>query len=613
MEEWVGAHWDRLITRLASREHEDQGVALADMARPLALFYRALGGDAALRIVPSGLSRAGGARGWLQRLAGSGLRVTRAELDGQTLALPPRIAVFDTRELNRELYLWLAALAASHGDAPTPADPGWLQANQHACARALARFPGLLPRWQRLRDAHLAQRGAPANAAEAAVQQALRGDAPPPGLHLDPADVAPVWLWISVLPEADPAAPDAQAPAPRSGAGQDRPPDPHASSATRRRTRQVQQKTARAPLLLTSKVESLLSWGEHVQLDRAEDDSPDEQAGEAADDMERLSLVRRVRSLASRVRFDLDLPSAAADDRPLGAPLPLPEWDWKAGRLLPGHCAAQWLQAQPAEPWLPPPALRRVAGRMRRRLEALRAAPQWQHGCAEGERLDLDAWVRHSLARGQPNQSAEPPVHARRQRGQRDLASLLLADLSLSTDAWCSQEARVIDVIRDALYVFGEALQGCGDPFEMLGFSSVRREHVRLQQLKDFDQRWDAAARARVGAVRPGYYTRMGAAVRAATQRLAARPERQRLLLILTDGKPNDLDVYEGRWGLEDTRHAVQQAREAGLTPFCLSIDAEAQDYLPRLFGRGGWAQLQRPEQLPQRLTALYARLTRQA
>jgi nitric oxide reductase NorD protein len=202
-------------------------------------------------------------------------------------------------------------------------------------------------------------------------------------------------------------------------------------------------------------------------------------------------------------------------------------------------------------------------------------------------------------------------VFARRTRGERSLATLLLADLSLSTDAHVYNDARVIDVIRDALYVFGEALAGTGDAFEMLGFSSVRRQHVRMQHLKAFEEPWSRAAQARVGAIKPGYYTRMGAALRHATRRLALRPERQRLLLILTDGKPNDLDVYEGRWGLEDTRHAVHEAREAGLMPFCLSIDEEAHEYLPHLFGRGGWAQVRAPAELPARLAAVYARLTR--
>ena len=103
----------------------------------------------------------------------------------------------------------------------------------------------------------------------------------------------------------------------------------------------------------------------------------------------------------------------------------------------------------------------------------------------------------------------------------------------------------------------------------------------------------------------------MGAALRAGTRRLQQRPERRRLLLLLTDGKPHDLDGYDSAWGLEDTRQAVLEARQAGLLPFALSIDAEAGDTLPRLFGDAGWAAVRRPEELATRLATLHARLAR--
>ena len=102
----------------------------------------------------------------------------------------------------------------------------------------------------------------------------------------------------------------------------------------------------------------------------------------------------------------------------------------------------------------------------------------------------------------------------------------------------------------------------------------------------------------------------MGAALRHGIKRLSQRPERQRLLLLLSDGKPNDLDQYEGRYGLEDTRHAVHEARQAGLVPFCVTIDQKAHDYLPRLFGSQGFALIHRPEQLARALTQVYVKLT---
>ena len=193
-------------------------------------------------------------------------------------------------------------------------------------------------------------------------------------------------------------------------------------------------------------------------------------------------------------------------------------------------------------------------------------------------------------------------MYARRVRSERSLSSLMLADLSLSTDAYARPGARVIDLVRDSLFVFGNALDGVGDPFEMLGFSSVRRA-VRIHELKRFGEPWNDAARTGVAAIKPGFYTRMGAAIRHATAQLSQRGEHQRLLLILTDGKPNDLDVYEGRYGLEDTRQAVLEARQAGLVPFCVTIDQEANQYLPRLFGAQGFALVHRPDQLARALT----------
>ena len=604
MEEWIGERWHRLITRAADRSFGERAVTLESMQRAAAMLFHAVGGAPGVRVVPAGQARIGGPRGWLQKLAGSGLRAATTKLDADTLALPPVIAVFDDAALNRDLYLWLAALAAAH---EPQAD--WIAANVAASERVLQRCPGLRPRWQRLLAAHLAQRPQPAAlrgtavAAEAAVQAALRGGTPS-GLFIEAHEVAPVWLWLEALPAQHPAgAGESGGEAARSGSS--------AASGTRRRTRRVEQRRARAPLLLPSKTEQLMTWADHVPLDRATDDEDDGNAMRAADDMEQLAITRDGQAGAARVKFDLDLPSASADDRPLGEGQTLPEWDWKQQRLRADHCRVVTLLAQPASPFAPAAPLRVTARRVRRRLEVLRAAPRWQRHCADGEEIDLDAWVRHAGDDASHPAPRDPPVFARRTRGERSLATLLLADLSLSTDAHVNNESRVIDVIRDALYVFGEALDGTGDAFEMLGFSSVRRQHVRMQHLKGFDEPWSAAVQARVGAIKPGYYTRMGAALRLATQRLSQRPERQRLLLILTDGKPNDLDVYEGRWGIEDTRHAVQEARAAGLLPFCLSIDEEAHDYLPHLFGRGGWAQVRRPAELPARLATVYARLTR--
>lgn len=681
MEEWVGHRWHRLITRAADRSYPHAAVRLEDVTRAVQLMFRAGGGDAGVRVAPAAAERIGGPRGWLQKVAGQGERAAVTSLDGETLALPPVIAVFDDTALNRSLYLWLAALGACHQATAA----GWLAGNLAATRRALTVFPGLRPRYARLLAAHLAQRPAPASlhgsarTAEEAIQAALRGTLPwtvtgealdgmeavgapglpprqgAPGPDIHPRQAAPVWLWMQARPaalaaqaaaDADEASPQGQKPS-SPQTPQDR---------KRRRAERAEDTSNKNGLMMFFRAESILSWSEFVRVSRPGDDDEDQNASQAADDMDQLALARHGETLAARVKFDLDLPSAAHDDLPVGEGEPLPEWDYRRAALRPDGCRVQRLRPRPGlpalaatqiatdlvatngvntakngqnDPMMPAeksaPVLGPIAGhampaasaslkaserQVRRRFEALRAAPRWQHGLMQGDELDLDAWVRYQTERCASGPRTESPaIFARRVKHERSLASVVLADLSLSTDAYATQQARVIDLIRDSLLVFGSALDGVGDAFEMLGFSSVRRA-VRVHELKRFAEPWNDDARQRVAAIKPGFYTRLGAAIRYGALRLAQRPERQRLLLILSDGKPNDLDQYEGRYGLEDTRHAVHEARRTGLVPFCVTIDQQAHDYLPRLFGAQGFALIHRPGQLARALTQVYVRLT---
>ncbi len=625
MEEWVGVQWHRIITRAADGKARTGAVQLADMQRSIGLLFRAGGGAPAVRMAPANTVRVGGRRNWLQRVAGSATHAHLGQWQEDVLALPPSIAVFEERSLNRALYLWLAALAAqmqtvrdqaaqSQHQSPTPPPSDWLAEQIAASQAALQAFPGLQASYATLCAAQLAQRPAikqlrgRAALAEQAVQQALRGQPLPANrpLDLSPADIAPLWLWLSPAPvhsEGGRKAKEQQGDA--SGA----PKNLSANDKRRRAAKAIRDERNDAPFMMMFRAESFMSWTEFTKVNRADDDEDDGKQLAAANNMDELAIAADGQSSASRVKFDLDLPSAAHDDLPLGEGIKYPEWDYKMGQLRPNHCNVQIYIARDAPPYRPPPALRLIAWRMRRRLEALRAHQGWLRGQSDGDEIDMDAWLRHQIAQG-PRDSA-PPIYMRRAKTERSLATLLLADLSLSTDAYATEEARVIDVIRDALHVFGEALSASGDPFAMLGFSSVRRNKVRLHHLKGFAEEWSATTMARVNAIKPGYYTRMGAAIRHATAQLEERVENQRLLLILTDGKPNDLDVYEGRYGLEDTRQAVREARTAGLTPFCVTIDVEGHDYLPHLFGTQGYALVHRPQDLVHRLAAAYAGLTR--
>ena len=144
----------------------------------------------------------------------------------------------------------------------------------------------------------------------------------------------------------------------------------------------------------------------------------------------------------------------------------------------------------------------------------------------------------------------------------------------------------------------------------MVGFSSRKRDPIRMHLLKRFDEPYTADVRGRINAIKPGYYTRLGAAIRYASKKLRVQSAGRRLLLILSDGKPNDLDQYEGRFGIEDTRQAILEARSLGLQPFCVTIDQKGNQYVSHLFGVSGFVVIRNPIEMPRLLPRLYAQLT---
>lgn len=166
-------------------------------------------------------------------------------------------------------------------------------------------------------------------------------------------------------------------------------------------------------------------------------------------------------------------------------------------------------------------------------------------------------------------------------------------------------DRRIIDVEKEALLVVCEALTALGDPYAVLAFASAGPSRVTVQVLKCFD---DAAgsseARRRIAGLEPDGYTRAGAAIRHATAGLARQAVRHRMLILLSDGRPNDMDQYEGRYGVEDTRMAVAEARFQSVHVFCLTVDREAPRYATRIFGRD-FAVLSRADRLPGVLTGL--------
>jgi len=228
---------------------------------------------------------------------------------------------------------------------------------------------------------------------------------------------------------------------------------------------------------------------------------------------------------------------------------------------------------------------------------------------SEGDRLDLEATITAAIDL-RAGLTPSPNVYARLERRWRDLSVLVLIDASQSTnDVVKGAGQSVLELERDATCLLAQAMDGMGDPFAIHAFCSDTREDVHYYRLKDFDTHWGTLAKRRLAGVTGRFSTRMGAALRHAGRDLVSRASYRKLLLLVSDGEPSDVDIADRRYLVEDARRAVLSLRHQGIDLFCVGLDAGGDSYLTRIFGRANVIQIDRIERLPERLPLLYFRL----
>ena len=623
MEEHVGQVWDKLVTRLSDKSYQESAVTLIGVSKPLGIFFRALGGDNALRIVESTATQHFAKRNWKHRVAGTGKYVELSWQDEDTLHLPKQINVFLDMSLNKDLYYWLAAINAHTLENPSAKArglQGWFVYSQTLTLEVLARFPGLQSRYERLVGAYLQLRNIDEKfneqeqSQEDAIAQALTQPGSIEQLPVSQHAPKPVILWPHPNPPevADLSSQRKSADEDDNEQSESSKPKQNNKENKRRNAERVDMPDGKDGLIL-HRFESIFGFSEFLNVNRStedDDEADQDSADKNADDMDFLSVARDNKTKGGKVKFDLDLPAESMDDVVLESDVLLPEWDYKKQILQKDYCSVINTIHTTGEQGELPENLRRTAKKLRHQLEALTTKRVWHRHQSDGSELDLDAYINYAGERLSGHKVEQPDLYQQLRSSERDLSCLLLADFSLSTDTWLSNEARIIDVIRDSLFLFSESLRNTGDQFAIYGFSSRNRGHIRFNTLKTFQESYNGIVRSRIKAIKPGFYTRMGAAIRYASDKLEVQDTQQRLLLILTDGKPNDLDRYEGRYGVEDTRRAIHEARAKGLQTFCITIDDQGGEYLPHIFGNNGYTIIRKPEHLPQKLPILYANLT---
>jgi nitric oxide reductase NorD protein len=277
-----------------------------------------------------------------------------------------------------------------------------------------------------------------------------------------------------------------------------------------------------------------------------------------------------------------------------------PEWDHGLGAYrFPGAMVRPASAPAGNAAWVENALARHatLVRQIRRRFDVLRPHRARRARQPDGDELDIAAYV-DAFGDRRANAAGDDRLYTALRPARRDLALLVLADVSASTDAWVEGGRRVVDVEKEALVVLLEAMHVLGDRHAVLAFSGQGPRAVHVLSVKAFDDA-RAIAQRRIAALEPDGYTRLGTALRHACVVLGREPARHRLLLVLSDGKPNDTDEYAGRYGIEDTRQAVAEARMQGLTAFCLTVDRQAPAYMPAIFGRRGFAVLPRPALLP--------------
>jgi nitric oxide reductase activation protein len=203
-------------------------------------------------------------------------------------------------------------------------------------------------------------------------------------------------------------------------------------------------------------------------------------------------------------------------------------------------------------------------------------------------------------------------INLRHIRKTRDLATLVLLDLSESTNETLGDsEKSVIQLAREATTLLSWAIDGIGDPFAIHGFASDGRHDVQYYRFKDFDQPYNDDVKARLAGMHGGLSTRMGAAMRHAAEFLYKSPQRKKLLLLVSDGEPADIDVRDPQYLRHDTKKAVDELMRKGITTYCLTLDPNADNYVSRIFGANGYTIVDHVQKLPEKLPALFMGLTK--
>jgi nitric oxide reductase NorD protein len=282
------------------------------------------------------------------------------------------------------------------------------------------------------------------------------------------------------------------------------------------------------------------------------------------------------------------------------------EWDFRRKHYRKNWCALREIDVHPSKEAFAEATLEKYAGvlrSLRKTFEALRGEDRFLRKQMTGDDIDFDALV-DGYADMRSGRELPQRLFMKRHKIERDIAVLFMVDMSGSTKGWINEAER------ESLILLCEALEVLGDRYAIYGFSGMTRKRCELYRIKRFDEPYSEPVRERIAGVKPQDYTRMGVIIRHLAKLFNDVAARTKLLITLSDGKPDDYDGYRGDYGIEDTRMALIEAKHAGIHPFCITIDTEAKDYLPHMYGAVNWTLVDNVRKLPVKVSEIYRKLT---
>ena len=282
------------------------------------------------------------------------------------------------------------------------------------------------------------------------------------------------------------------------------------------------------------------------------------------------------------------------------------EWDCTRQRFREDFCTLRELTVPPGDEAFIDETLEKHKGvlkEIKRSFEAVLGESRPQRRQCDGDDIDLGALIEAytDLARGE---EMSEHLYTRYKNVERNIAVMFMVDMSGSTLGW------VNNAERESLVLLCEALQLLGDRYAIFGFSGRTNKRCEVYSIKEFDESYSEVVKQRISGIRPKAYTRMGVAIRHLGKLLQDTQARTKLLITLSDGRPEDYGGYKGQYGIEDTRHALLEMKQEGVHAFCITIDNEAQEYLPHMYGNANYAVIDEVEKLPLKVADIYRRLT---